>query len=309
MHTQTEGNPLFVTEVVRLLVQEGELTSEQLGKRNSWSVRIPEGVREVIGRRLDRLSERCNETLTIASVIGREFELGQLSRLIEDQSEDRLLDVLEEALSARIIEELPDAMGRYQFTHALIHETLAGELSLTRRVRLHGRIAEMLEEFYGPKADAHAAELAYHFVQAEAVLGSERLVRYSLVAGERALAAHGYEEALVHFQRALTAKESQPTDAETAAALFGLGLAQAATIERGEAQPAWDLMQRAFDYYVEAGDVARAVAVAQQPLGIGGLIKGKADVALRALELVPPRLAGRGAPPVPVWLFAGGGKT
>ena len=178
VHRQTEGNPLFVTEVVRLLVQEGHLSGDdgRGGSRtaptgtdhDSWSVRIPEGVREVIGRRLDRLSERCNETLTIASVVGREFTLEQLSPLIEDPSagsgqamtEARLLDVMDEALSARVIEELPRAVGRYQFTHALIQETLAGELSLTRRVRLHARIAETLEELYGDDADAHAAELA-----------------------------------------------------------------------------------------------------------------------------------------------------
>ena len=71
VHTQTEGNPLFVTEVVRLLVQEGELTQEKVSGRDSWSVRIPEGVREVIGRRLNRLSQRCNETLTLAAVICR----------------------------------------------------------------------------------------------------------------------------------------------------------------------------------------------------------------------------------------------
>jgi len=159
VHTQTEGNPLFVTEVVRLLVQEGELTQES-GPRDSWTVRIPEGVREVIGRRLNRLSQRCNETLTIASVIGREFELRQLTPLAEDMSEDRLLDVLEEALAARVIEELPQAVGRYQFTHALIRETLIEELTLTRRVRLHARIAETLEDLYGEQAEAHWANLA-----------------------------------------------------------------------------------------------------------------------------------------------------
>ena len=124
VHTQTEGNPLFVTEVVRLLVQEGELTQERARERDSWEVRIPEGVREVIGRRLNRLSQRCNETLTIASIIGREFEMSQLSGLVDDpsagpghaMSEDRLLDVLGEALSARAIEELPATVGRYQFT-------------------------------------------------------------------------------------------------------------------------------------------------------------------------------------------------
>jgi hypothetical protein len=129
VYAHTEGNPLFVTEVVRLLVQEGELTADvgaglrpaptgptSTSKRESWSVRIPEGVREVIGRRLNRLSARCNEVLTIASVIGREFELRQLRRLVEDMSEERLIEVLEEGLSAREIEEMPTAVGRYQFT-------------------------------------------------------------------------------------------------------------------------------------------------------------------------------------------------
>ena len=100
VHGQTEGNPLFVTEVVRLLVQEGELTKERAGDSGSWSVRIPEGVREVIGRRLDRLSERCNQTLTIASVVGRQFGMDVLDRLIEDLSGDRLLEVVEEALGS-----------------------------------------------------------------------------------------------------------------------------------------------------------------------------------------------------------------
>ena len=174
VHARTEGNPLFVTEVVRLLVQEGQLTPESFRQDSdqAWTVRIPEGVREVIATRLDRLSELCNETLTVASVIGREFEMAKLDRLMDPSidsgqvlSEDWLLDVLEEALSARIIEELPAAMGRYQFTHSLVQETLVEELSLTQQARLHARIAETLEELYGPEAEANAAELAHHFVQ------------------------------------------------------------------------------------------------------------------------------------------------
>ncbi|MCH2520297.1 MAG: AAA family ATPase, partial [Dehalococcoidia bacterium] len=114
VYTQTEGNPLFVTEVVRLLVQEGQLGQAQRtsGRQTeSWTVRIPEGVREVIGRRLNRMSERCNDTLTMASIVGREFEFSQLKALVEDLSEDMLLDVLEEALAARVIEEMPDSIG------------------------------------------------------------------------------------------------------------------------------------------------------------------------------------------------------
>ena len=298
VHTQTEGNPLFVTEVVRLLVQEGELTRERARERDSWEVRIPEGVREVIGRRLNRLSQRCNETLTIASIIGREFEMRQLSGLVDDpsvgpghaMSEDRLLDVLEEALSARAIEELPDTVGRYQFTHALIQETLVEELSLSRRVRLHARIAETLEEMYGDQAESHAAQLAHHFSQAEAMVGSEKLVRYSLLAGERALSAYANEEAVEHFKRALSAKEDKPMDAETAALLFGLGRAQAATVPTHEMYHAVASLSRAFDYYVKSGDVARAVATVEYPKDIVQILSGMGELGRmvdRALELVP----------------------
>jgi tetratricopeptide (TPR) repeat protein len=270
-------------------------------------MRIPEGVREVIGRRLNRLSQRCNQTLTIASVIGREFTLQQLKPLIEDMTEDRLLEVVEEALAARVIEELPRAVGRYQFTHALIQETLLEELTLTRRVRLHARIAEALEELYGDQAEAHAAELAHHFAEAQTMLGPEKLVKYSLVAGEKALAAYAWEEALGHFQRALAAKEGQspvgaglalpsgsqgaassaPTgravDMETADILIGLGHAQWALTETGEKAEAYANLERAFDFFVETGDVARAIAVAADPQ-----FPIMSQVTVRALQLAPP---------------------
>jgi tetratricopeptide (TPR) repeat protein len=315
VYRQTEGNPLFVTEVVRLLVQEGSLTPQPpLHLRDgegetargrggeAWSVRIPEGVKEVIGRRLNRLSQRCNQTLAIAAVIGREFELRQLARLVEDpsagsgqrMSEDRLLEVLEEALAARVIEELPRIVGRYQFTHALIQETLLGELSLTRRVRLHARIAEALEALYGNQAEAHAAELAHHFAEAQTVLGPEKLVRYSLLAGEKALATNAWEEALAHFQRALAAREvpltgAEPAqDAEAAALLFGLGRAQATTLEANQLGEAVTTLSRAFDYYAEAGDVTRAVAVPEYtPYPFAGRVTGVSQLIARALALVP----------------------
>ena len=128
----------------------------------------------------------------MASIVGREFTLDQLKPIVEDVTEDRLFEVLEEALDARVIEELPQSVGRYQFTHALIQETLTSELSLTRRVRLHARIAEAMEDMYGDDADAHAAELAHHFAEAQTVLGSEKLVDYSLLAGERAMASYAH---------------------------------------------------------------------------------------------------------------------
>jgi predicted ATPase len=220
----TEGNPLFVTEVVRELVQSGELAANVSSGSSTWSVPIPEGVREVIGRRLDRLSERANEMPTTAAVVGRDFRLDTLKGLVENTTEGQLLDVLDESLDAKIIEELSDAVGHYQFTHALMQETLTSELSLTRRVRLHARIAETLEALYGDQVEENASELAYHYVEAEAVLGSEKLLRYSVVAGEQAMQANGPEEALAHFERAEAALTGAEDDPLTGRVWFGLGV-------------------------------------------------------------------------------------
>jgi tetratricopeptide (TPR) repeat protein len=295
--TQTEGNPLFVTEVVRLLVQEGELRPDKRAtgdrRTTTWMVRIPEGVKEVIGRRLDRLSERCNETLTIAAVIGRQFSLQQLLAVLNDPaapaeertSESRLLDVLEEALAARVAEELPDAVGRYQFSHALIQETLLGELSITRRVRLHARIAEALENLHGEAAPQRAAELAAHYASAEAVLGNEKLVLYSRLAGEQSLAACALEEALDHFQRGLAALKDDPMSPRKAALLAGRGAAQVALVNTAEALA--DL-KAAFDFYDQTGDVRSAIAVARTRLVSGEGQRGMVPILRRAMELVDP---------------------
>ena len=317
VHSQTEGNPLFVNEVVRLLVEEGVVgagfkPAPTGNGPDSWTIRIPEGVREVIGRRLNRLSQRCNETLTVASVIGREFRVDQLKPAMEEPSpaedgaglgmtEDRLLEVLEEALAARVIEELPQAVGRYQFTHALIQETLTAELSLTRRVRLHARVAVALEDLYGDDTEAHAAELAHHFAQAQTVLGPEKLVHYSLMAGERAIGSYAWEEAQSHFERGLTARglplgSSDPApDAAAAALLFGLGRARAATGYRRQLQEALDTAGRAFDFYVESGDIPRALAIAEYsfPASTGGRTE-LAGFVVRALDLAPEHSTTRG---------------
>ena len=160
--------------------------------------------------------------------------------------------MLEEGLAARIIEELPQAVGRYQFSHALIKETLSGELTMTRKVRLHAQIAETLEQLYASNLEAHATELSQHFSEAEAILGPEKVARYSILAGNQALAAYAFEEALSHFRRALAAKEGQPLDGVMASIYAGLGRALSATCQRHQIQEVLSYLERAFDYYVEA---------------------------------------------------------
>jgi len=288
--TQTEGNPLFVTETVRLLIQEGDIVSgvKSGGGTSSWEIRIPEGVREVIGRRLDRLSERCNVTLMLAAVIGRQFRFGVLMKLAEDVSENMLLDVLDEALDARIVEEVPTEVGLYQFAHALIQETLKSELSANRTVRLHARIAEALEALYGDEANEHATELVQHFAEAETLLGAEKLIRYSVAAGERAMEAPAPGDALAHFERAEAAVSDPDCEPLMGRIWFGFAMAVNAIFDADRMEIAWNKLVRAFDWYVANDDMDAAIAVAQHPSMFNVIQPDAVGFYDHALELAPP---------------------
>ncbi len=274
VYERTEGNPLFVTQIVQLMAHAG----------GAWSGDIPLAVKDAIGQQLSRLSEACNRILTAAAVMGREFEFGVLER-VTDSSDEDLLNLIDEALEARVVEVVAGGSERYQFRHALIQQTLNDGLSPSRKVRLHARIAQALEDMYGANADTHATELAYHYIAAEPVLGRSRAARYSQVAGEQALASHAYEEALRHLQYALSAKQGQDIDRDTADLYFGLARAQAATLERPHLLQTSEYLQRAFDYFVEAGDIARAVDIAVHQFG---QLEGTNQRLARALELVAP---------------------
>jgi class 3 adenylate cyclase len=204
VYKETEGNPFFVNEVVRLLVADERLQRPEQVK--SWSVGIPQSVREVVGRRLDHLSAECNRVLTAASVIGREFGLDVLEHM-SDLSGDRLLEVLDEAVAARVVTEVPRAGGRYSFSHALIRETLYDELSTTRRGRLHRQIGETLEQLYGAHPEPHLAELAYHFFEAAQGGDVDRAIGYAMRAGDRAAELMAHEEAARQYELALQALE------------------------------------------------------------------------------------------------------
>ena len=290
LFAHTEGNPFFMTEIIRLLSESGELTAEHIGTPEG--IKIPAGVREVIGQRLNRLSERCNEVLTTASIIGREFDFRLLNILNGEIFEEQLLQSVQEAVSFHLIEEVPGRMDRYQFVHALVQQTLTEEVTTSRNVRLHARIVEALEQLYAADVEAQAAELAYHYSEAEAVLGTERLGHFSRIAGERALAAYAFDEALVFLSRALEVREGETgphlaeraTDEDTAGILLALGYAQAALDQINDALTSF---HRAFDLYTSMGNVPKAVEIASYGHS-GYLIPGMSDVMPRALDLVDP---------------------
>ena len=287
IYSHTEGNPFFMSEVIRLLVERGEL-EEVSATGGPVTLGIPQGVREVIDQRLARLSENCVQVLTTASVIGRQFDFRLLRTLSAEVTEDEVLQAIDEAVRSHLIEESDGLVESYQFSHAMVQQTLSGELTTSRKIRLHARIAETLEGIYAGDERAHAEELAYHFAEAQTVLGTEKLVMHSLAAGEKALDVYAYEEALVHFQKGLAARSGQPADDDTAKLWAGLGRCQVATLPLFQLDEAVASLRKAFDHYAETGNADQAVAIAELPFPpSAGRDYGVLQMIERALALVP----------------------
>ncbi len=231
LYQETEGNPFFIREVLAHLIETGKIVREGgrwVGRVQTVSdLGIPEGVREVIGRRLSRLSDGCNRLLTAASTMTGGFAWEALKAL-SDEPEARLLEQLEEALAAQLIAERRDAPGTYDFTHALIRQTLYGELSTPRRVLLHRQIGEALEKLYANNPEPHLAELAHHFYQAAPGGDVDRAIDYARRAGERAAAVLAHEDGVQQYALALQALQlrGQPDERVRCALLLALGEAQ-----------------------------------------------------------------------------------
>jgi hypothetical protein len=186
---ETGGNPFFIEEVLRHLLESG--------RRD-----VPESVREVIGRRLDRLGDDAVHVLETAAVIGPEFELGLL-KAAWGEPREVVLDALENAADANLIRT--DRVAAWTFTHALIREALHAGLSGLRRTRLHARVAEAL----AARPAASPAELAHHGLEAAPLVGTERAAEWARAAGDTALGRLAYEEAAEHYRDALQALEPE----------------------------------------------------------------------------------------------------
>lgn len=211
VYRETEGNPFFVEEVFHHLREEGRL----LDAAGRWlpdleidTLEVPEGVRLVIGRRLDRVGDACRAVLTSAAIVGPRFDLRVLEALGESDPE-AILDALERAEAAGLILSQPVGREtRYTFAHELIRQTLIGALSMPRRQRRHQKIAEAIEKAFAGKLETKTADLAYHLFQAGAAVETGRALHYLTLAAREALAAGAFDEAHAHVERAMSTLES-----------------------------------------------------------------------------------------------------
>lgn len=249
----TDGNPLFATEVLRLIASAPFTTTTP---PKGW--KMPGRVVEAVRSRFDALSPSTRDVLAIASVIGRDFDVRVLLEVSELRAAD-LAAELDAAEERRIVAPLPDSLGAYRFSHMLLRDVLYEDLPLARRAALHRHIGEVLEQA-ATGAEPAAAQLAHHFLRAALGGASEKAAVHSMAAGRHAIRAFAFDEAVQHFEHALDAlrflkgKECMQCDA-----LIGLGQARSLT---GNYALARDTFRQAFDAALQFDDPRRAAKAA-----------------------------------------------
>lgn len=234
IHEATDGNPLFVREVTRLVA-----TQDRLDRPGQLSISIPQSVRAVIRRRISPLSADAVRVLAAAAVVGRAFDIKVLGPASE-LPDDRVIGSLSEAMALGVVSEASDAVGAYRFAHPLIQEVIYDELPIPARIQLHRLVGEAIERLHGQDSPFHLAELAYHFAKVAPAGEGARARDYARKAGDKAMEACAYEEAVAEYRRALAAMEFVgPDDDLRCELLLCLGDAQARSGDYQEAKASY----------------------------------------------------------------------
>ena len=253
IYEESDGNAFFVEELFRHLSEENALLDDEGNWRTDVSlhqINVPEGVRLVIGRRLERLDESSVKILTVAALLGRTFEY-ELLLDVAGVDEDDVLDAIEQAQRLTLIAPLGSLPSetRYEFVHELIRQTLIGGMALPRRQRLHLKVAAAMEKMYDASLAERATEVLHHLYQAGAAT-SEQAIRLLLLAGTRAQESAAFEDSLRYFEEALALIDPEDRRAK-ARALVGVGHAQRSLSRTNDAVLTWS---EALTIYDELGD-------------------------------------------------------
>ncbi len=292
MYEKTEGNPFFVEEIVRHLIEAG-VHAGSASASELQRFGLPEGVKQVIAWRLGRLEPPAIEMLRVAAVIGRDVDAALLERVVL-LAEDEFLSALDEALAAGLLVESDEHPGSYVFSHALIRETLYEGMSVPRRARVHKRVGEAIEAAQGRRQGRYLPELAYHFtrgvVDAE---DAEEAINYALRAAEQAGAMLANEEAAEHYARALDVQRRFQPEAirRRLALLLALGEARVRCGERAYASSAFREAAALAEQLGDGAALARAaVGASRRYVQPPGVVDTELIAMIeRALELEPGR--------------------
>jgi predicted ATPase/DNA-binding winged helix-turn-helix (wHTH) protein len=206
LYEQSAGNPFFLTQLVQLL----EINSAEPADKSAdeWRFSLPTGVRDAISSQLSGLPAQTREALTVAAVIGRDFTPALLARGLGIAIPE-VIEQLEPAITARLIEDAQHHPGSYRFSHALLRDVVYDQISNLDRGRLHKQIGEALEALHVSDLDDCIAELAFHFAESAGVGDAGKAIAYCIAAGEQAASRLAHENAPEHFRSALRLMEFQ----------------------------------------------------------------------------------------------------
>lgn len=280
----TEGNPLFLDELLRQLHYEAGSETAQTGATPlTLSVGTPEAVKELVSRRVARLPEEVIRFLHTAAVAGPECDATIVAAVAELTPEERI-DAVDRAVDSRLMHRVGDSGERYAFSHALVRDAIYGQLLRSRRVRFHHEIAVATEQAHLDSIDTYVNELAHHFYMGAALGDADKAATYCYFAGDRALQLLAFEEAVGHFSRGLEVAEVYGALEPTAKCDALLALAEAQN-KAGDKVEADRSFERAAAIARTLGDAERLATAALRagPLSYMGIVGANTDQ-VRLLE-------------------------
>jgi tetratricopeptide (TPR) repeat protein/transcriptional regulator with XRE-family HTH domain len=284
LHRYTDGNPFFTLEVIRGMVERGDVfqQDEMWDCRTPEQIAIPRSVRSAIGERLSRLGEVSRSVLQEASVLGQTFAYGDLQAMA-DRAEEEVEITLDAAMQAGLISVTQS--DDYAFSHALVRQVLYDELSPRARKRLHGAAGQTLERMPAVARDSRAGELAWHFAHADE---PARALPYGVRAADQAEAVFAHAEAEKYYRTALALAQDARDALGEAEVLRKLG-AVLRVLARYE--EALQVLDRAVMLYREVGN-CDGEARTMRELGMAHYYRGTPDRGLARIQEVAERLNG-----------------
>lgn len=246
IHGRTGGNPFFAEEIARLLARPSAQGSTELALDT-----IPSRVRDAVLQRIDRLDPEAKALLATAAVIGSSFEIGTLRRVTSIPFE-RILGLLDLSIGERLVEEDAEP-GTFRFAHGLIRETCAHALPRVERMRLHLALGALYEARVLDEGAATIEEISRHYYEAAAFGAFEPAIAYARKAGDRARSRLAFEDAALHFGRAVALLERHGPERFEARCELSLSLGELARVRGAPAEEIKRRFRQAMELAERAG--------------------------------------------------------